>query len=123
MPLEHLGTSAFISETQDFQCDPDGALNAVGQVQAAAWSDMISRIIDLAIAGVEQDARTQQPDNRFNVGEGLVHLTQRANTLGAEIVLGASASVLRHDPAGQPVQEATRLICCSGFGELNRSSD
>jgi hypothetical protein len=36
MPLEHLGTPAFIGETQDFQRGPDGALNAAGRSQAAA---------------------------------------------------------------------------------------
>jgi hypothetical protein len=299
MPLERLGTPAFIGETRDFQRGPDGALTDFGRAQAAAWSDMISRIADRAVAAVERDGRAQQPGyrsrffnplrfdpvgghdpvpvfweafpkrisdffdgdekwsraaefevatagnpasrlfevdaagrlarrmdevvtrshdeylewhehrdaqgritrisftceppeyweflgngtparpevrdrkkllelyralvgpqvveaelywrhdvailqpdgnggqravlafakddynpfNRFNVREGAVHLTQRANTLGAEIVLGASASVLRRDAAGRPVKEASRLICCSGFGEPNRSSD
>jgi hypothetical protein len=299
MPLDRLGTPAFIGETKDFQRGPDGALTDFGRAQAAAWSDMISRIKDRAIASVEAEGRRQQPGyssrffnrlrfdpvggddpipvlwdgfpkrigdffdgdekwaraaefevatagnpasrlfevdsdgrlvrrmdevvtrahdeylewheyrdaqgqitkisftceppeyweflgngtparpqirdrrkllelyralvgpqvveadlywrhdvavlqpdgnggqravlafakddynpyNRFNVREGLVHLTQRANTLGAEIVLGASASVLRRDAAGGPVADASRLICCSGFGEPNRSSD
>ncbi len=41
MPLDRLGTPAFIGETKDFQRGPDGALTEFGRAQAAAWSDMI----------------------------------------------------------------------------------
>jgi hypothetical protein len=61
--------------------------------------------------------------NKWNTDLGAMHLTHRANTLGAEINLAADAASLF------PVQKApaatfpTRLICCAGIGGVNRSSD
>ena len=52
-----------------------------------------------------------------------MHLTQRANTLGAEINLAARATVLRRDHAGNRITDARRLISSSAFGSPDRSSD
>ena len=62
------------------------------------------------------------PWNKWNTTEGLVHLQQQNNTLGAEIVIGADATILRKKGETR-VTEATQLICCGGFGGVNRSSD
>jgi hypothetical protein len=62
------------------------------------------------------------PWNKWNTTEGIVHLQQINNTLGAEIVIGADATLLR-TKGGNQVTEATQLICCGGFGGVNRSSD
>jgi hypothetical protein len=65
------------------------------------------------------------PRNRFNVDEGLVHLTHRANSLGAEVNLAVVASALRQTAGREPVDGADkrRLTCCGGFGNANRDSD
>jgi hypothetical protein len=64
---------------------------------------------------------TYNPWNVWNTQRGIVHLQQINNTLGAEIHIGADGTVLR-DKAG-PVTDATRLICCGGFGGPERASD
>jgi hypothetical protein len=64
------------------------------------------------------------PYNIWNTTQGAMHLTHPANTLGAEINLGADATVLRPSVAPQPPQTLpARLICCAGYGGVNRSSD
>lgn len=62
--------------------------------------------------------------NVWNTEKGAVHLTHWANTLGAEVQLASDGSL------GWPVQpeagggvDKYKLICCAGFGGVNRSSD
>jgi hypothetical protein len=64
---------------------------------------------------------TYNPWNVWNTQRGIVHLQQINNTLGAEITIGADGTVLRDK--GGPVTDATRLICCGGFGGPERASD
>jgi hypothetical protein len=70
-------------------------------------------------------AGTYNPRNRFNTREGIVHLTHRANSLGAEVNLAAISSALRKDVHGRDVtgEDANRLTCCGAFGDPNRNSD
>jgi hypothetical protein len=63
------------------------------------------------------------PFNVWNTSKGVMHLTHRANTLGAEVNLAARATVLRRDAFGKRITEARRLISASGYGDANRSSD
>jgi hypothetical protein len=56
--------------------------------------------------------------NRWTTTDGAMHLTHRSNTLRAEVELAAGATVLRNAAAN-----ARSLICCGGFGDVNRSSD
>lgn len=62
--------------------------------------------------------------NAWNTDRGAVHLTQRANTLFAEINLAANAT--RRFPARPDLGtdiDRFALTACGGFGELNRNSD
>jgi hypothetical protein len=62
--------------------------------------------------------------NKWNTTHGIMHLTHTANTLGAEINLAADAAVIRSLVADAPATtHAARLICCAGYGGVNRSSD
>lgn len=61
--------------------------------------------------------------NRWNTTDGAMHLTHPANSLAAEVGLAGAATVLRRDDAGQPVTDPEEVVCCSGFGDPNRSSD
>jgi hypothetical protein len=61
--------------------------------------------------------------NKWNTGGGAMHLIHGANTLGAEVNIAAEATILRKDPTGQPIVEATPLIKCAGYGNQYRSSD
>ena len=63
------------------------------------------------------------PYNKWNTTLGIVHLTHPANTLRAEVNLAAGGSVLRMSTNGSPVIDPLQLICCSGYGSPNRSSD
>lgn len=67
------------------------------------------------------DQQTYNPWNVWNTQRGIVHLQQINNTLGAEITIGADGTVLRDK--GGPLTDATRLICCGGFGGAERASD
>jgi hypothetical protein len=62
------------------------------------------------------------PYNRWNTTDGIMHLTHPANTLAAEIRLGADATILRQK-GGRPVMDPDALICCAGYGGANRASD
>jgi hypothetical protein len=62
-------------------------------------------------------------DNRFNREFGAVHLIQPNNTLGAEINIAATATVIRKNAAGQVITDSDKLIRCAGFGAPGRSSD
>ena len=64
------------------------------------------------------------PANEFNAGtrNGLVHLIQRNNTLGAEIELAAGASIVRRRN-GELVTGVQDLIQCSRYGQGERHSD
>jgi len=66
---------------------------------------------------------TYNPFNRWNTTDGMMHLTHPANTLRGEFRVAGGASVRRRDGGGQPVVDPEQLVCCSGFGDPNRSSD
>lgn len=68
-------------------------------------------------------AGTYNPFNRWNTTDGAMHLTHPANTLGAEINLAARAAVVRTAADDTPITDQEELICCSGYGDVNRSSD
>lgn len=63
------------------------------------------------------------PYNIWNTQRGIVHLNAPPNSLGAEIKLGADATVLYASATGEPVVHPDALICCAGFGGANRNSD
>ncbi|MFO0587619.1 MAG: hypothetical protein U0441_08770 [Polyangiaceae bacterium] len=60
--------------------------------------------------------------NKWNKGTsvGAMHLTSPPNTVGAEIYLGAAATILRPDASEANPQS---LICCSQYGQPFRNSD
>ncbi|MBA2368048.1 MAG: hypothetical protein H0V82_03385 [Candidatus Protochlamydia sp.] len=64
------------------------------------------------------------PKNKWNnsTTNGAMHLIQNNNSLGAEIILGGDATVLR-EKNGQPVDDQKKLIKCSRYGGENRNSD
>lgn len=66
---------------------------------------------------------TYNPFNKWTTTDGILHLTHPANTLRGEFRVAGGASVRRRDGGGQPVVDPERLVCCSGFGDPNRSSD
>lgn len=64
-------------------------------------------------------ANSYNPYNDYNIA-GAVHLTQGANTLGAEINLAMSGSLIWGNP---PKTTDPELICCARYGSPNRFSD
>jgi hypothetical protein len=58
--------------------------------------------------------------NKWNI-RGVVHLTQPANSLGAEITLAKFATLLYGNPT--PVTTDPDLVCCAEYGDPNRMSD
>jgi hypothetical protein len=69
------------------------------------------------------EAGDLNPWNRWNVGAGIMHLSHPANTLGEEVQLVGDATVLRRGKNRRLLQAAKCLLCCGGFGDVNRSSD
>ena len=62
--------------------------------------------------------------HRHNQGPGIRHLSHRANSLGAEVNLAVTSSLLRLDQNGKPVPaDPKRLLCCTQGGDPNRASD
>jgi hypothetical protein len=84
--------------------------------------DVFVRLRSGQLAQVEQEG-AYNPFNRWNTDDGAVHLTQRNNTLGAEVNLASRATVARFDTDDEPVEEKFQLICCAGYGGPNRDSD
>jgi len=60
------------------------------------------------------------PYNKWNI-RGAVHLTQPANTLGAEIKLAKDGTLLYGTP--NVVTSDPDLVCCAAYGGINRMSD
>lgn len=75
------------------------------------------KLTDLIVGG------QYQPRNRWNRDHGAVHLTHGNNTLGAEINIAATATVIRKNAAGQTITASDRLIRCGKFGSPGRASD
>jgi hypothetical protein len=61
------------------------------------------------------------PWNVWNTTKGAVHLTHWANSLDAEVRLASDGSLGWPQPVG--AIDFHRLICCTAFGGVNRSSD
>lgn len=69
------------------------------------------------------------PINKWNSGSvatenggGAVHLTSPPNSLGAEIYLGAAATILR-TANGKVITDPNTLICAAQYGQIYRNSD
>jgi hypothetical protein len=69
------------------------------------------------------DVGDYNPYNIWNTQRGIVHLCAPPNSLGAEIKLGADATVLYASASGEPVVHPDALICCAAYGGANRNSD
>ena len=65
------------------------------------------------------------PRNRFNLNPGIVHLSHKANALGAEVILAGVSGLARKNVAGAVIDGADpqRLLCCNDGGEPTRNSD
>lgn len=63
--------------------------------------------------------------NRINISDGIVHLSHRANSLGAEINLAGVSGIARKVAAGTLLDgaDAEKLLCCNAGGNPNRNSD
>jgi hypothetical protein len=80
---------------------------------------------DLVLPGFSEPFKVKgqyNPWNKWNTREGIVHLQEPANTLGAQINLGADATI-RRTKGGKEITDNLPLICCGGFGGVERSSD
>jgi hypothetical protein len=80
---------------------------------------------DLILAETSQDGikGRYNPYNKWNTTHGIAHLAAPPNSLGAEVRLGADATILRGDTNGRPIARPDALVCCAGFGGPERNSD
>jgi hypothetical protein len=65
------------------------------------------------------------PRNRYNINPGIVHLSHRANSLGAEVNLAGVSGIARKKARGAPLDgtDEEELLCCNQGGDPNRNSD
>lgn len=65
------------------------------------------------------------PRNSFNINPGIVHLSHRANSLGAEINLAGVSALARLNAKGELLTDPgeQQLLCCNEGGNPNRNSD
>jgi Dyp-type peroxidase family len=63
------------------------------------------------------------PFNKWNNRKGIMHLSQPANYLEAEIILGAQATVIRQRADATVVTDPNELILSSQYGNPGRFSD
>lgn len=63
--------------------------------------------------------------NGINISNGIVHLSHRANSLGAEINLAGVSGIARKVASGTLLDgaDAEKLLCCNAGGNPNRNSD
>lgn len=129
------GTRAFFAADDPRSEIVEGDLSLVAELYAehvdpAVKPDDLVWPYDVAIFDARANqwflyarAGTYNPFNRWNTTDGAMHLTHPANTLGAEINLAARAAVVRAGADDAPITDQEELICCSGYGDVNRSSD
>lgn len=65
------------------------------------------------------------PRNWHNIQDGIVHLSHRANSLGAEVNLAGVSGIARKIASGATLDgaDAEKLLCCNLGGNPNRNSD
>lgn len=65
------------------------------------------------------------PRNAYNIDPGIVHLSHRANSLGAEVNLAGVSGIARKTVGGSTIATGNPelLLCCSQGGNPNRNSD
>jgi hypothetical protein len=65
------------------------------------------------------------PRNRYNIFPGIVHLSHRANSLGAEVNLAGVSGIARKKSTGALLdgKNEEELLCCNKGGNPNRNSD
>jgi hypothetical protein len=100
-----------------------GTINAdqLRAKKAITWIPDDASLVSEMIA----DAGEFNPRNAFNIKPGIVHLSHRANSLGAEINLAGVSALARKKADGTVLDGADeeQLICCNQGGEPNRNSD
>ena len=129
------GTRAFFADDDPRSEIAEGDLDLVAELYAehvdpAVKPEDLVWPYDVAVFNAQQNqwflyarAGTYNPFNRWNTTDGAMHLTYPANTLGAEINLAARAAVRRLRADDTPITDQEELVCCSGYGDANRSSD
>src|ERR1051325_813020 len=68
-------------------------------------------------------AGSYNPYNKWNSTHGIAHLASIPNNLGAEVRLGADATVLYRNNRGETLVQADVLNCCAALGGSDRNSD
>lgn len=129
------GTGAFFPEDDERSAIVEGDMDLVleryrAHVDPAVDGDDLLWPYDVAAYDARSrrwaiygKAGTYNPFNKWTTTHGAMHLTHPANTLRGVFTVAGRAAVLRKDGSGRPVTDAEAIVCCSGFGEPNRSSD
>jgi hypothetical protein len=107
----------------DFTCEAWDYWDFLGATAPDTLLKLYQRYIDPSIRKADLfTGGTYEKLNRWNTEKGAMHLTEGANSLGAEINLVAGATVLWQN-GGKVVTDSLQLVQCGGFGDPVRSSD
>jgi hypothetical protein len=109
----------------EFTCEGPEYWNFLAEKAPDKVVDLYQKHVSASVvkADLFTSAGAYKPLNKWNTGSGVMHLIQVNNTLGAEINIGAFATIKRKHADGSPITDADELIRCAGFGAAGRASD
>ena len=95
------------------------------QVDDLRAKDGIYRRLKNGTTTVVSEPGSFNPRNRYNISPGIVHLSHRANSLGAEVNLAGVSGIARKKTTGTILdgKNEEELLCCNSGGNPNRNSD
>jgi hypothetical protein len=106
-----------------FTCEAWDYFDFLGAQAPATVLALYRKFIDPAVTHADLfPGGTYDRLNKWNTASGAMHLTHSANNLGAEVFLGASATVRRQEHGVEDTQSIP-LINCAQYGDASRNSD
>ncbi|HWI61327.1 MAG TPA: hypothetical protein VNT75_05805 [Symbiobacteriaceae bacterium] len=95
--------------------DPDLAVSL--------YRELVSPAVQKEDLFLDKECTRYNIFNKWNLWQGIVHLTHPANSLEAEVGLAATASIVRRDGNGQIITDNDALLAVAAWGSPFRASD
>ncbi len=97
------------------ESDPDLAVRL--------YRELVSPAVEKEDLFLDKECTQYNILNKWNLWQGIVHLTHPANSLEAEVGLAATASIVRQDGTGQVITDHDELLAVAAWGSPFRASD
>jgi hypothetical protein len=95
--------------------DPDLAVSL--------YRELVSPAVKKEELFLDPECTRYNAHNKWNLWQGIVHLTHPANSLEAEVGLAATASMVRRNGSGQIITDTDALLAVAAWGSPFRASD